>query len=352
VRLGLAVWLLAQGACDDGAPRATRSSLVETLAPAAPTRSVRFATFNAGLLPGASAYRRERARALAARLPTLGVDALCLQEVWLDDDWRLVSSAIHEALPTAIRPEASGGGCSTEETARIAACERGTCSDLDDEARAECLVGRCGRLATSLSPACLARLLGGTSGLGFATRLAISHSDVLSLDSTVEPRAAIHARLDDPALHVFCTHLTPAIALPGRTPEAATVEQARQIDRLLDWIDERTGDGAPVVLLGDLNTGPASDGGSARVPDHLARMLARGFVDPAASSAPRCTFCSDNPLVGGHGPGGARIDHTLLRGWGGRASVRRILDEPIALDGTAAPSRYSDHYGLELTLER
>lgn len=82
-----------------------------------------------------------------------------------------------------------------------------------------------------------------------------------------------------------------------------------------------------------------------------------GFSNPYVErDDPPCTFCADNPLVGGaDDDASVIIDHVLVCDLPGSTSAERILDEPITVDGPDGPteSRLSDHYGVvvELTPE-
>src|SRR4051812_18396889 len=62
-------------------------------ATAAPSSSFRAATFNAGLAVGVVKLASERAEPVAAALPNLDADFICLQEVWLDEHWKRIVAA-------------------------------------------------------------------------------------------------------------------------------------------------------------------------------------------------------------------------------------------------------------------
>jgi endonuclease/exonuclease/phosphatase family metal-dependent hydrolase len=171
-------------------------------------------------------------------------------------------------------------------------------------------------------------------------------------------RAVLHALVDAGALgevHVFATHLSAVFAdipYPGEGTWAE--EQAAQIRRLLDLVDERVGEGEPVVILGDLNTGPATTTLAGEVPEDFQLLIDAGFAAPYLDEdEPACTFCADNPLVGGaDDDASVAIDHILVRDLSGEAQAERILDGEVTVDGPdgPTPTRLSDHYGVATTI--
>lgn len=190
----------------------------------------------------------------------------------------------------------------------------------------------------------------GSYGIGLLSSEPLSSVDRLELESAHHPRAVLHASTGDGdrRLHVFCTHLTPVL---GNVPHPAggswESEQSRQVDAMLDWIARKAGD-EPVLVLGDLNTGPGTAFARARVPEHYERFVRHGFVNPfLARGHAACTFCYDNPVIGGES-GGLLIDHLLLRGFRARVEASRCLDERIELDvgGRQLTTALSDHYGV------
>jgi endonuclease/exonuclease/phosphatase family metal-dependent hydrolase len=196
---------------------------------------------------------------------------------------------------------------------------------------------------------------GGSFGIGLLTRDRMQSADVLRMPSTQHPRAVLYARIETPVvpeLHVFCTHLTPLLrGVPYTGPGSWQSEQSRQVIAMLSFIEQKAGPNGAVVVLGDLNCGPATGAGViARLPQHYERFIARGFRNPYVESRQaRCTYCYDNPLIGSGG-GGLLIDHILTRRIELRARAQRVLDAPLILDGAGRSVRtaYSDHYGLVL----
>jgi endonuclease/exonuclease/phosphatase family metal-dependent hydrolase len=360
----------------------------------------RVATFNAGLAVGYLPYAEERAPLVVDALAEAPVDLLCVQEVWLERHWQALLSAASPRLPHAHRlapapGAAAGATCARAELEPLAACARQHCASLRAGGLGGCVLQHCADDARRLSSGCLNCLIsnpvgavepiinactapeappgvvrrtpsprrdadvvayGGSFGTGILSREPLADADALVFDATLNPRAALYARLRTPALgelHVVCTHLTPALASPlgGRAPAA---EQREQIDRLLPWIEAKTGGRGAVVLLGDFNDGPrAGRTIEAVLPDHYAKLVAAGFQNPYASRPDvRCSFCADNPLNGGSGSRGALIDHVLLRGYNGGVIAEPFLREPIELEigGKRVRSAYSDHYGVAVTM--
>jgi endonuclease/exonuclease/phosphatase family metal-dependent hydrolase len=362
--------------------------------------SFRVATFNAGLAVGVVALASERVEPIARALPTLDADLLCLQEVWLDEHWqRLVAATAasfphavripadrpHETVDVALPPEAA---CSAAQVAPIAQCAKRNCAGLVSDRLGACVLGRCRTFTERISDECASCLAmhptgslasivapcvdksaakatmptsslgpvayGGSYGLGVLTRETVVTQSTLRFEPELNARGAIHVRLDTEALgevDVFCTHLTPDIAVlsppAGRTWGGV---HAAEVGALLQWIGEHSDARRPTLLIGDLNTGPPV-GAFVRGPlaDHYARIVAAGFTNAlTAQRAPPCTFCDANPLNGGRGSGGSIIDHVLTRRFAGPIEVESVLREPVHLsvDGKDMTTAYSDHYGL------
>jgi endonuclease/exonuclease/phosphatase family metal-dependent hydrolase len=178
------------------------------------------------------------------------------------------------------------------------------------------------------------------------------------LDSRRVARGVLYTRFRPAGaydLHVFCTHLSTDLHTPYPGPGSWTAENSRQIEQLLELVGRKATSGT-VLLLGDLNTAPdVAQVSRGRWPAHYARLIQHGFVNPyLESSASRCTYCRDNPLVGGGRGDGSVIDHVLLRHFDGTTSSARLLDESVELEalGRRIRSAYSDHYAVMVTLHR
>jgi endonuclease/exonuclease/phosphatase family metal-dependent hydrolase len=199
------------------------------------------------------------------------------------------------------------------------------------------------------------RFFDGSYGIGLLSSQRLSDVERLELVAAHHPRAVLHARIGEGAqrLHLFCTHLTPILrGVPHPAGGSWASEQSEQVDAVLDWVERKAGD-QPAILLGDLNTGPGIKSIRARIPEHYARFIRAGFINPYLDVPPSCTFCYDNPLLGKH-PDGLLIDHVLVRGFRGEVRARRFLDGRIEL--SAGGGRYttalSDHYGVIAELSR
>jgi endonuclease/exonuclease/phosphatase family metal-dependent hydrolase len=120
----------------------------------------------------------------------------------------------------------------------------------------------------------------------------------------------------------------------------------------LEFIDEKTDDGDKVVLMGDLNTGPAFNGLSAELPEHFARLVpGAGFESPALE-APFCTWCGENSWLPDDAPS-SMLDHVLLRGPHQEViAARPEFKVPVSIEGFPEPAHLSDHFGAEVRLSK
>ena len=384
------------------APEATNGENSETQSGTPERRSLRLATFNAGLAVGIIEHAAERTPYVVQALEQESLDVLCVQEFWLDEHWKKLVDAVSSQLPNRLRPAAASdeqAHCTEQEIAPVASCVEEHCGAAGPSELALCAVRHCLKLAGGLSTACRSCLsrdplrgkkeilaecvqttpirggaqgvrdarrgvgsssyfYGGSFGIGLLTRNRMLAADVLRMPSTQHPRAVLYARIETPLvkdLHVFCTHLTPLLrhlAHPGSG--SWRDEQSTQVNALLSFIEQKTSTGDAVVVLGDLNCGPGFDASIApRLPEHYERFMARGFRNPYfESSDPKCTFCYSNALSGGTGSGGIFIDHILTRGIELPARAERVLDAPLLINarGRSQRTAFSDHYGLLLEL--
>lgn len=364
------------------------------------------ATFNAGLLD-AVGYVAQRAPRVNEALADLDVDLLCVQEVWDQDHWDALAAANEGERPHVLRPDPKPGVpgvCSPDEFDPALACAEDKCADPGPMGLAACTTTNCLAQVLLLSTPCVTCLLenapsndfdlieatcrgdgsepatppegpegrsyvqGGSYGIGLLSRFPLDDTDVLELDASTTRRAVLYARVDAPGvgpLSVFCTHLTPDLigsAYDGSYGSWAE-ENAAHVQALIEWVDDKTDDGAPVLVLGDLNTGPAGDGIEAELPDSYAALPTAGFDDPFVTGPDAaCTFCADNDLVRALDTGvDAILDHVLVRDVDATVTTRRIFTEAFDVDDDAgedggAPSGpatlpLSDHYGIAATLE-
>jgi endonuclease/exonuclease/phosphatase family metal-dependent hydrolase len=385
----LAVMFLAPACSDRDGPDAP----VEEDLPA-----LSLMTFNVGLAPGLSPFVEERgARVIEAivqraeieaMLDPTGYQVLCAQEFWAEEQWSALTAATAATWPNALRmgPIPGRPRCSQQELEPLGACLATHCAVPPEEVLA-CGQDACGTEVATVSGACLPCVLdnapfgfeqvaaacvgvdvadderepalyGGTVDIGLLTNAPVVASDRRELDSYLVRAGVLYAEVDDgedAGIHVFCTHLgSPLGALPYQGLHGSYEEEhAAQIAQLLAFIDEKSGDGERVVLLGDLNTGPAAAGLSAELPEHFALFSpGAGFESPLLDQAPFCTWCSNNSWLADD-VASSLIDHILLRGpHRGVVSRRAAFTTPVSLEGLSEPVHLSDHFGAELNLSK
>lgn len=289
------------------------------------------------------------------------------------------------------------GNCSPEEFQPLRECSELMCPGAEPSDLFACTISMCGTEVSSLSGACSSclidnggsgdldvieaaclgagsgddgpvppedrsYLLGGAFGIGLLSKLPLNETDTLLLDSSTSRRGVIYASIDVPELGeiaVFCTHLSAVlneVRYEGSFDDWEG-ENTAQLATMLEWVDEKTDAGAKVVVLGDLNTGPAVSAKDivAEVAESYAQLPEADYEDPFLDGPNAdCTFCSTNPMVHEDDTGvGGTIDHIMVRGFDTEITAERILDELVPNDDTdaGAPDELSlsDHYGLEAT---
>lgn len=378
----------------DGGRGAAETKAGAEVSPEKPAkREIRVATYNAGLAVGVLKYADERAEVVAQSLAQEDIDLLCVQEFWLDEHWGKLVRATAEKLPNTHRlpVEAKGGTCGESEVSPLASCAAASCKRALAHELAACLLGSCGKELSKISAECFQclaatprgnpeeiargcvaparngvsgrggpeafRVYSGSTGTGLLTNAEILERDALTLPSVLDRRAVLYARLNTPIgeLHAFCTHLTANLSgVPHPGKASWRCDQSAQIDALLAFVEKKAA-GRPALILGDLNTGPAiAPAISASLPDHYARLVRSGFLNPyAAQEDVQCTYCFDNPLEGGRGTRGVLIDHVLVRGFQGRVLTgAQIMRPTVTVEPAGKPVRIglSDHFGVSVTL--
>lgn len=342
-------------------------------------------TWNAGLAYGFVQYAEERAPLVPPALAALDVDVLCLNEVWEGEDVAAVKQALAAKLPTAaffedMQQFADAPPCDAATLAPLVTCVEDACGDTPEAACVlencnpefqaqsgdcrQCLASNVGGPIDELEAACSGDgalfAYDGAFGVGLLTNQVVTAQEALVLEgSTINRRGVQYMRLevDGAPLHVFCTHLTANLSIDYPREEGSwESEQAAQIDAIHGWIAERVGSD-PVILMGDLNNGPSGAGFDAELEDNWTRLTDAGWVDPFLAEAPSCSYCEENPLVGGASDDveSTLIDHILLQRAAGTFAASRILDEEVALDTAddgAVVSRLSDHYGVRIEWTR
>ena len=348
-------------------------------------------TYNAGLADGFVDFARQRAEPVAQALAESDFDVLCLQEVWLAQDWERINAVGLERWRAATRRPNEGGEagqCTAEETMPLEMCARENCSDVPVEMLAGCALQNCAEAFAILAMPCAQCVVAqvgqtieaildvcgpaagegagaytyeGSFGTGIVSTMPVRQTDSLLLRSTTVRRTVLYSLLAGTAVgdvHFFCTHLTAALSSVPYTGQFASweEEQAAQIDDMLAFVQSKAGDDGQVVLLGDMNTGPEAPGISAEFPAHYQKFVDAGFANPYLEAGDvQCTFCEENLLIEDFAGGdGGLIDHIFTRNVPGTFQTSRVLDQPIEIevDGAARQVSYSDHFGVRMRIER
>lgn len=339
-------------------------------------------TYNAGLAPGFVDGSASRTSLVAQAVAALDADVICLQEVWIPEDIAAVQAATEAAFPHQLWPEGSqevldDQACTTEETGRLIGCVRNNCEGVCPEFLDDCMLANCAVSFINTSPSCQGCIMSkvdididldeveatcttsfpqyaydGSFGTAILSRHPIEQSGHLELSATTNRRGVQHAVVRGPAgpMDVYCTHLTAVFSLlPYPREEGSWADEQRaQIAAMRSYIDESSQTGR-VALLGDFNTGPQAPGISEVQPRSWSALIP-GWSAPYLDASGPCTWCPDNPLVGGGEP--SIIDHVLVRGFSGASNPIRILDHGVTIEVCDEPveSVLSDHYGVEVTL--
>lgn len=361
----------------------------------APEKLGTFLTFNAGLAYGYVDYATERQPEIGPALAALAdVDVMCLQEVWAPADVAAVLAATESTAPhaywfdgTTLPNEGEGVACTGDEANGLRTCaEANECLAADGHVNVACVQTNCGAEMDALAPACLQCLIAhisetmdaifaacaegsalfvydGALGTVLLSKSELTATDYTLIDSTLNRRAVIHARttLAGQPVALFCTHTTPEfddIPYPGEFGTWVD-EQAHQVEQMLAYVAAKAQAGDLVVLMGDMNDGPAIppdvDG---ELEANFQKFLDAGFVAPYTTApGATCTFCESNPL----NPADTRnvlIDHVLLKGGAPDLTFEaaRVLDDtPVTVTpagGAETQVPLSDHYGVQVEVLR
>lgn len=357
------------------------------------------ATFNAGLIANVG-YLDARAARVVDALAELEADVLCVQEFWSEEHWDALVAANADVRPHVLRIEAMPGAvgqCTPDEFEPLRTCAELACAGEEADALVTCVSTMCQDETVALSSTCITCLLdnatggidvfqdaclgsgsggatdggvpadersyflGGSFGIGLLSKLPLNEPQTLVLDSSGNRRGVLHATTDVETLGeiaVLCTHLSAVqnnVRYEGSYGDWES-ENAAHARALVDFADDQAGGEGPVLVLGDLNCGPARPGVEAELADSYAELANAGFVDPFLDGDDAaCTFCSANALVGSDDTGvDAAIDHILTRGLDAQVATTRVLMEsfqdPGADGGAADTIPLSDHYGLRATI--
>lgn len=218
----------------------------------------------------------------------------------------------------------------------------------------------------------------GSVGLVVLSRFPIAEPFLRILPATDWARGVIRAPLDvgnGVTLDFYCTSLNVVddqTTLPytgyygnGETLAAGGLaEQQLEVQRIIDFVTERTPASGRAILAGTFYAGPAAEGsdGTELVQAENAQLyeLLAGTYSPlvAASYEPACTVCVDNPAGGTHVSGAARTWTTHLFGRGvfqhDVLKTERTFTEPVIpvtdANDEAIEIPLSQHYGLRSTI--
>lgn len=359
-----------------------------------------FATYNAGLARGFVDYASARTQPVADAVSQLESDVVCMQEVWLYEDeqgdWSegqidAIVNTSAEVYPNSYYEitEDSGGdvaNCNEDDTGPMEACVAENCDGVSNDNLAGCALSECDAEWDGLSSSCqqcIGANIGGSiddiidactgevggsafsynghNGLLLLSKHALTNTEFESLDSALVKRAVLHATVDIPEFgqaDVYCTHLQADLSGALPYPEDAQFssyeeEQAAQIDAINEYIGQ-TAQTDNIVLMGDMNNGPAVGNLSASFPENYAKFGEAGFSNAYLDQEdPQCTYCGSNSL--NEGDGQIAIDHVLTNFMTEveASSTVRILDETqtITTDEEGDLELHlSDHYGVETTL--
>ncbi|NOZ02801.1 MAG: hypothetical protein GXP54_13065, partial [Deltaproteobacteria bacterium] len=363
--------------------------------------TVGFATYNAGLAQGFVDYAPQRQPLIGPALAKLDADVICLDEVWNQDAVDAVIAGSKAVFPysyyeitdsgeAAKEPSCTEDGtkalkdcvlakCGSKAPSELGGCALDNCAvEFGQVQPKECVnciaanIGLAEKAATvneaidAIIGACLESAGGGyayegRNGVMILSRHPLVSKEFLRFDSYLNVRVVLHAVAQVPQIgnvDVFCTHLTATL---DKVPynggfETWAKEQAHQIDVMLPWIEDKEDPKTPTVLAGDMNCGPGKGAIPAELPENFAKFTAAGYLDPYATDPETpCTWCGDNPLVGGGSS--MIIDHVMFRHQADSARFvsSRIMDQPVTLevDGRQIESNYSDHYGamVKMTMD-
>lgn len=349
----------------------------------APSWQLRALTYNSQLAPDFEPLSGQRKPQIQSALAGAAkeLDLLCVQEYWAGNDFDDLAGAAAPELPHVFRqaPKPGSGSCTESELGELGTCLASNCAEKSGPELIECAQTMCEGAIDHVSGGCLGcfldhlgdqafaacletkpsdpALFGGAFDVGLLSRYPLLKKVVLEYDAYFVRASALYAQVNVPGLgpvDTFCTHLGSSLGvIPYHGPHGSwDGEHSYQVAQLLAFISAQADGSHPVLLLGDLNAGPASAGPpplSAELPLDYQLLLGSGLT--SVVSSPQCTLCSDNVLRRGN-PREIWLDHALVRGFRGVARAERVLTETFTL-GEAPVSmqmNLSDHYGLRVAL--
>jgi len=334
---------------------------------------------------------------IAPGLRDTGSDVLCLQEVWLESDMRPLVESLQDTYPyhySAIhyrqgdirKPTSEMGWteyfkykasvfspCTASDHVTLmslmaCALREGCVSKMSESGLlgTQCITQQCRTITKSLSQECVSCVvlqggsLAGCSPNPFNSLNAMNRPGLVLMSKTpmtspqyveyfpdnemVTERGYLEADISGVG-KVVCTHMTALFDVYYEYDlhfDNFTVQQAEEFATLTRHLA-----GADHLLMGDLNTGPQVAGEGERDLDgegevNFLRLTGQyAYQAPYFSQDGRCTYCTDNPLLGN--TTNKVIDHILVKGQSQSVTnIERTLD-------TMLPSGVpvSDHYGVK-----
>ncbi|HVY31204.1 MAG TPA: endonuclease/exonuclease/phosphatase family protein [Polyangiaceae bacterium] len=347
------------------------------------TWRLRALTYNTALAPGFEPFVDERKPEVEAALLAAAhdLDLLCVQEYWDGSHFEALARGAAAELPHVLRqaPQPGTGACTEPDLGGLLECLGQNCADADGAVLVQCAQEKCAQQIIDMDGGCLGcvlghlehqdfgecigeaasdpALFGGAFDIGLLSRYPILQQEALKYDAYFVRASALYAQVDVPglgAVDTFCTHLGSSLGvIPYRGPHGSwDGEHSYQMAQLIALMARKNAGQRPLLLLGDLNTGPASAGPSplsAELPLDYQLLLDSGLR--AAVTEPQCTLCPENVLRG-EGSRKLWLDHAFLRGFDAKSSSQVTLTDTFLL-GSAPdqmPMSLSDHYGLSVTL--
>jgi endonuclease/exonuclease/phosphatase family metal-dependent hydrolase len=337
-------------------------------------------TFNTALAPDFEPFAAQRAPKVIAALASAAadLDVMCVQEFWREEDFAALVAATNDSLPHTLHPakKPGSGTCTADTLTPLGACLQAACPDAAGLGRVGCAEQACGDQVAALSGGCLGcivnnpddfgqcvgagteandpAIFGGDNDVGLLSRYPLDEAESLPLDAYFVRTDVLHARVDIPSLgrvHVFCTHLGSSLGpIPYAGPYGSwDGEHTHQVKQLLDIVAQKASDSEPVILLGDLNTGPALPNIYGAAPDDYVLLAAQLENPYVLGGNAKCTECNDDSFRDADSHDDL-IDHFLVRNFpSSKQSVERVFTDKVALDDTTTVN-LSDHYGLRLVV--
>lgn len=362
-------------------------------------------TYNLGLAHGDVPYAKERLPKIIEALkdPNFVSDVVCMQEVWSDDDSRLLQAQLADKYPYVFWVPSQQEYLSDTPVASLQQKEfvdfikavQERCGAESPETLGVSVQARCQNEFIALAranPACVIALMAqsgksatlpqilenltqkkagkfiadGSNGLLILSKYPIEKSDHLYLESFLMHRAALYVQIDKNGekYHIFTAHTAANMSpLPYLGKFSSWDEETHeQYKQLIRWINGKNIQDT-VYLAADLNSSFADEWRQLNglLPQSCDLFLTAGFVDLCRGRI-SCSFCVDSNLIildrikmGMTYPEGKDlIDHIFVRDMPNdvRTRVDIVFDEPVEItwNGSKKTTNLSDHYGLQASI--